>query len=92
MIHHLADAGDTAGCKRPDWTSGDGVHPDVLGAEVVGQIADCGFQRGFSDSHDVVVRHDPFRSEVGERNDGAAIGHQGQGGSGDGDERIGAHV
>ena len=72
VIYHLADAGDATRRKRPDRTSGDGVHPDVLGAEVVGQIADGGFERGFGDPHNIVVGHDPFRSEVGERDDGAA--------------------
>ena len=92
VIHHLADAGDAAGGEGFDRTGGDGIHPDVLGAEVVGKITDGGFECGFGDPHDIVVGHDPFRSEVGERDDRAAVGHQGQGGSGDGNERIGAHV
>ena len=92
VIHHLADAGDAAGGEGFDGAGRDGIHPDVLWAEVVSEITDGCFKRCLGNPHNVVVRHDPLRSEVGQRDDGAAIGHQRQGRFCHGDERIGADV
>ena len=36
----------------------DGVHADVLVAELIGEIADGALQGGFHRTHQIVVRHD----------------------------------
>ena len=49
-------------------------------------------ERGLGDAHDVVVGDDTRGSQIGERDDGAAVGHVRRGDASDGDERIGAYV
>ena len=58
----LGDAGGGAGGKRP---RGNRVAADALGAELGGDLADGGFQRGLGDSHDVVVLHHLLGAVVG---------------------------
>ncbi len=54
------------------------VDPDALGPQVVGEIAHRRLQRRLGDAHDVVVRHDPLRAEIGHGDDRAAPLHQRQ--------------
>ena len=92
MIDHFADAGYAAGGKRFNRPSGDSIDSDVAGSEIMGQVPDGGLKGGLGDAHDVIVRHDPFSPEIGQGHDGTALGHQGDGRSGDGNEGIPAHV
>src|SRR5712691_2470808 len=91
-LEHVAETGDAARGQRFDGTGGDGVDANILGAEIVGEIAHRGFQRGFGYAHDVVARDNFFRSVVGEGDDAAAGSHQRERAAGDGDERIDADV
>ena len=75
-VAHGAEIADAAGGQRVDGASGDGVDADVFGTELVGEIADGGFERCFGEGHDVVVRDDALRGEVGESEDGAAFCHE----------------
>ena len=56
------------------------------------QIAHGGFQGRFGDAHDVVAGHGFLAAEVGQGDDRSAIGHQGRGGAGQGDQAVGADV
>ena len=69
-----------------------GVDADVLLAELGGKVTDGGFKGGLGGAHDVVVGEDLVGAEVGEGEDAAAIGHEGGGGAGEGDERVDADV
>jgi hypothetical protein len=48
----------------------------LLLAEIGGQIAHAGFERGLGDAHHVVVRHPLLGAVIGQREHRAAIGHQ----------------
>ena len=68
------------------------VHTDVPGPQIMGEIANGGFEGGLGDTHDVVVGHDPFRAKIRQRHDGSALRHQRQGRARQRDERIGADI
>src|SRR6266508_1793359 len=74
------EAGDAGGGEGADGARGDGVHADVfvVGAEVAGQVADAGLEGGLGDPHHVVVRKRPQRAEVRQREDRAALAHDGK--------------
>src|SRR5205807_10033386 len=75
-----------------DGSGGNGVHADLPLSEIVGQIAHCALKSGFGNAHDVVVRHNLFRSVVSHGQDAAAIFHQRNRGAGDSDQRVDADV
>src|SRR5882672_6202237 len=91
-LEHVAEAGNAAGGERFEWTGGDGVDTNILGAEVAGEITNTGLESGFRDAHDVVFRHNFFCTEIAERDDSATFGHERRGGASDGDKRINADV
>ncbi len=91
-VEDLREVADAAGGEGFDGTGGDGVDSDVLGSERGGEVADGGFERGLGYAHDVVVGEDLGRAVVGEGDDGTALGHEGSGRAGDGDERVDADV
>src|SRR5213078_644395 len=53
-LEHIAEAGDAAGGERFEWTGGDSVDTNILGAEVAGKITNAGLERGFRDAHYVI--------------------------------------
>src|SRR5258708_30712753 len=91
-LEHVAESGNATGGERFEWTGGDSVDTNILGAQVAGEITNAGFERGFRYAHDVVFGNDFFRAEVAERDDSATFGHERRGGARDGDERIDADV
>ena len=90
--HHVAEVADAAGGEGFDGSGGDGVDADVFGAELPGEVADGGLEGGLGEGHDVVVGDDLLRGVEAEGHDAAALGHEGRGGAGDGDERVDADV
>ncbi|MEY4981751.1 MAG: hypothetical protein RIR62_17 [Pseudomonadota bacterium] len=54
----------------------DGIDAHLLGAKVIGQITDRGFQRRLGHAHHVVIGRDAVRSAIGQRDQRATIGHQ----------------
>src|SRR5882724_2221646 len=52
-LEHVAEAGDAAGGERFEWTGGDSVDANILGAEIAGEITNAGLERSFGDAHDV---------------------------------------
>src|SRR5690606_1883108 len=70
----------------------DGVDPNVLRAQVGRQVAHAALQGRLGGAHHVVVAEDPGGTQVRQGDDAAAAGHQGAGGAGHGDQRVGADV
>src|SRR5437588_5483840 len=93
-FQHVPQSRDTARGERLDWPGGDGVDPNLLFAQIVGQIAHGGFESCLGHAHHVVVGHNFLAAVVGERSDAAALlgSHERSGGAGQRDERIHAHV
>ena len=59
-----------------------------FGPEFVREISDGGFERGLDRAHHVVVFNHLLGTEIAERDQAAALRHQGFGQAGDGDERM----
>src|SRR5581483_7622584 len=64
-LQHVHEAGDAARGQGFHRAGGDGVDAYVVLAEIGGEIADGGFQRGLGHAHDVVARDDFFGAVVG---------------------------
>ena len=52
--------------ERVDRSGADAVDADLLRAEIVGEVARAGFERGLGHAHDVVMRHHLFRAVISE--------------------------
>jgi hypothetical protein len=91
-IENLGEILNSAGGNRFDGPCGNGVDADFLRAELGGEVADFGLERGFGDAHDVVIFYDARGAEIGESHDRAAVGHEGRKRAGNGDKGIGADV
>ena len=91
---HRREAGDRARGERAHGPGRDGVHADVLLAEVPGEVPHGRVERRLGDAHHVVVRHRALAAEVGHRQDRAAARglHQRLRRARAGDERVGADV
>ncbi len=68
------EAGDAAASARPRRTLADGVDADAALAEPVAEGADDAFEEGLRIAHLGVLREDPLRADVRERDDGTAVG------------------
>ena len=66
----------------------DRVHAHAARAELVGEVAHAGLERGLGDGHHVVPREHPLARHVGERDHRAALVHQRLGGAGHRDHRV----
>src|SRR6266568_7774714 len=89
-LENVAEVADACRCERLDRPRGDGIDTDVLRAEISGEVAHRGFERGLGDAHHVVVRHPFLGAVIGEREQCAAPRHQLLGALSDGGERIAA--
>jgi len=95
FLHEIEDLGEVLNAARGngfDGAGGNGVDADLASTEFGGEVADFRFERGFGDTHDVVIFYDARGAEISESHDGAAVGHQGSERAGNGDEGIGAYV
>ena len=88
------EAGDAGGGESTDGAGGDRVHADVLVVltEVEREIADAGLEGGLGDAHDVVPRDGAEGAEVGHREDGGVVAHDGERRASDGREGEDADV
>src|SRR6266852_6108710 len=62
----VVEIADPRGGQRPDRTGRDRVDPDVVAAEIDGEILDARLERRLGHSHHVVVRHDPLGPSRGQ--------------------------
>ena len=90
--HQLAAAGDAGHGEGFHWPCGNRVDADAFGPEIARDVAHRGFERRLRDAHDIVVRHDSFRSERGEGDHRAAVRHHMARPPGGVDERERRHV
>src|SRR5262245_49458675 len=67
VMKHIFETGNPCRRQGPDRSSGDSVDTNPFGAELMREIANTRFQCGFSDTHDIVIGNDFFRSHVGHR-------------------------
>src|SRR5712691_2851381 len=93
LLEHISKTGDGPGRGGFDRPGRNGVNADTEGPEVVGEIAHAVLQRGFSEGHDVVVRHHTRTGHVREGEHTAVVCWHERGGTlGHGEERIGTDV
>jgi hypothetical protein len=88
----LAEVLDPRRSQRLDRARRDAVDAHAAPAQVLGQEAHAGFQRGLGQTHGVVVGHHPHRAQVGQRQQGGAAAQTGQGRLGEGGEAVGGDV
>lgn len=92
-IENFGEAGNAARGQSVDGTRGYCVDADIHRAEIRGEIAHAGFQRGLGGAHHVVIRHDFFRAVIRQREDGApAPPHERIRLSGQGNQRVRADI
>ncbi len=84
----VAEIADAGGGERLDRTGRDRVDANLRGAEIGGEILHARLQRSLRHAHDVVMRHPLLGAVIGQRQHGAAIGHQLLGALGDGGEGV----
>ena len=72
----VAEVADAGGGERLDRTGRDCVDPDAGAAEVDREVAHARLERSLGHAHDVVVGRDPLGTDIGERQQAAARGHQ----------------
>src|SRR5581483_6856665 len=71
---------------------GNRIHANFFLSKVIGQVTHGRFERGLGYSHHVVVRHNFFGTVISQRENAAAIFHQGRRATGQRDQRINADV
>ena len=90
IVVDRAGVGDGTAGQGPHRTGGQRIDANAVRAEVGGEIPHAGFERGFGHTHHVVVRHDPFGTEIGQGQQAAAVRHDGGGSAGQIGERVAA--
>src|SRR5271165_3448611 len=91
-LHHFAQAADATRSQGLHRSGGDGVDANVVLAEIVGEVADAGFQRGLGHSHHVVLGDNFLGAVVGQGDNAAAAGHERGRGAGERNQRVGAGI
>ena len=86
-----AGTADGSACKCFHRAGRDGIDADALGAKIIGEVAHGGFECGFGNAHDVVIRRHTVGAGIGERQQGAAVWHQFGGATRHVDERKAGH-
>ena len=87
-LHDITEIADAAGGQRLDRTCRNRVDADVVLAQILGDVLHRGFKRRLGQPHHVVMRHHLFRAVIGQRQQGAAIGHHRRRAGTDGGEGI----
>ncbi|CNT65631.1 ABC-type oligopeptide transport system%2C periplasmic component [Salmonella enterica subsp. enterica serovar Bovismorbificans] len=64
MRQHFTEVFNTGRRQRADWTRRDGVDANAFRSHSVCHITHVGFQRGFRQTHDIVVRDGALRSQI----------------------------
>ena len=72
VLQHLREPVHAGGGQGLDGAGGDRVDADAARAEVRGQVAHRGLERGLGHAHHVVVRHHALAAEVAQGHDAAA--------------------
>jgi len=60
----FVEIGDARGGERLDGAGGEAVDADAFRANAGGEVVNAGFQAGFGQAHDVVMRHRAHRTEI----------------------------
>jgi len=88
----IAEVPDTASRQRLDRTSRDGVHPDIVRAQIIGEIFDAGFEGSLGHAHHVIMRNDLFGTIIAQCYNAAAVRHHRRRPLRHRDKRIGGNI
>mmetsp|Transcript_22710 Transcript_22710/g.37482 ORF Transcript_22710/g.37482 Transcript_22710/m.37482 type:complete len:214 (-) Transcript_22710:2302-2943(-) len=87
-LHDVAEIANAGSGQRLDRSCTDGIHADVVLAQIFGQVFDGRLQGRLGHAHHVIMRHDLFGPVIGEGHGTAAILHHLFGALHDSGERV----